>query len=1139
MLKNLALFLLLIVSSLPARAQRTYAPHSVLASGSWYRLGVTKEGIYRIDLNLLHTLGITDTRIPSNAVRLFGNGGAMLPENNALSRPDDLVENAISVQDGGDGFIDGSDYCLFYAPGPDRWNWDSSAHTFHHQKNLYADTAWYFLSIGGTGKRISIQPITPASNGITSTCDTHQFFEQDQANLLNSGKEWYGAALSNDPGASATQGFTLSMPDRVVTEPVVLQTDFAMQSVGTGSTIGLTLNGTPLPDLSFPAVTGGFLDPYATRNGRQDSIQSSQSDVQLSVRLKPGVTGARAWLNWWEIKARANLVFHKNQALFFRDTRLLALGKPVIFQVADSSLAPLVWDITDPLHPRQMLTVNTPGQTRFSDSTATLHEYAAFLPAQAQTPIAAGQVPNQDLHASARADMLIITAPSLVSQAQRLADFHTSHDGLKVVVATTDQVFIEFAGGNADPSAIRDFVKMYWDKAAADTASRPKYLLLFGASSYDYRYRLSNNTNLVPGYESMGSLDPLNTYTSDDFFGMLGDSADINSNDPRTTVDIGIGRIPARNLAEATIMVDKIIRYASPRGFGPWRNQLVYLADDQDQNLHLDDAELISADAANANPLLQPYKIYLDAYPIVNNSAGARYPAVNDAIVSRVYDGTLIFNYSGHGSYQRLADEAVLTQEELNRFQNPDKLPLFITASCDFAPYDDPSKNSLGGAVLIGDSTGAIALLTTTRLVFAYSNRQINDNYLKIALKPDANGNYLSLGQSVRQAKNFTAAASGDFLNNRKFTLLGDPALTLAFPRNRVVLDSLNGHLLTSSDTLRPLQACSFTGRVVGANGMILPGFSGTVSITLYDKPQTLTTLGNASGSIVTGFQQQASILYKGTATVSNGVFRFSFRMPRDISYQTGPGKILLYANSATTDANGVVANLPLGGAGNVLTNDVAGPQIQLFLNDTLFRDGGIANENPVFLAKLYDTSGINSSGTGIGHDLVLILDGDSRNSIILNNYYQADLDSFQKGRIVYQLPTLTEGKHRVTLKAWDLANNSAMDSLSFVVAKQTGLQISRVMNYPNPFATSTIFSFEHNQPNRDLDVQIRIYSITGRLMKELRQIVHTGGNRNCTIKWNGDNQAGAKLAKGIYIYNLRVMLGNQQAMKSGKMIVF
>ncbi|MES2003002.1 MAG: type IX secretion system sortase PorU [Bacteroidota bacterium] len=1140
-MKRLAVFFVVIlvaVGSNPAGAQRAYAGNSVLATGNWYRIGIKQEGVYKVDLTLLASLGIGTNGLSSASIRLYGNGGAMLDENNAIPRLDDLLENPVDMVDGGEGLFNGSDYFLFYAPGPHRWIKDSTNQSFRHQKNLYADTAWYYISIGGQGKRLPLQSPAATANVTVTSYSERYFYENDLVNHLNSGKEWYGEEFNTNLGGSSTRNFTADWPGLILSQPISIATDLASRSVGGASSFSVKVNAQQAQTVNFSGVTGGFLDLFGRASTQKNNLSVSQNTLTVSFGFTTSVAGAQGWLNWFELFGRRNLSINGNTQLLFRDWASVAPGAIANYSIANNGTALAVWETTDPLQPVKMNTASNASQTNFTNDASRLREYVAFTNANALPPIAMGKLNNQNLHNSNTADYLIITHPSLLTMAQKLAQFHAQRDGYRTVVVTTDQVFNEFSGGIPDPTALRDFIKMYYDKAGA-AANRPKYVLLFGTASYDYRNRVSGNNNLVPGYESVNALDPLATYTSDDFFGLLEDADDINLSDPKANIDIGIGRIPARNATEAQTMVDKIIRYHSKTSLGAWRNQSVFVADDQDQNLHLTDAELISADADSVNPLLNQYKIYLDAYPVVSGSAGARYPAVNDAIVNQVFNGTLLMNYSGHGNYLRLADEAILTQDELNRFNNPDKLPLFITASCDFAPHDDPAKNSLGAGILTGSANGAIALLTTTRLVFAYSNRLINDNYLKIALKPQSNGQYLTLGESVRQAKNLTSQGSGDFLNNRKFTLLGDPAMKLALPELRLELTTMNGSPITGTDTLKALQKYSFAGRVTDGAGNPVNNFNGTVHPTVFDKAQTVKTLGNDPSSPVTSFNQQAGVLYKGNATVTNGVFNFSFIVPKDISYKGGKARISLYADDGTRDANGANTSFFVGGSGNAAITDNTGPDIKPFLNDDKFQDGGLTNENPVLLVKLSDSSGISTSGNGIGHDITAVIDGNERNMLVLNDFYTAYQDSYQQGQVLFQLPTLSEGKHSILLKAWDVANNSNTATLHFEVVKQARPVIRNVRNYPNPFSVSTTFAFEHNQPNTDLAVTILIYNSNGGLVKQIRQVLNTGGTRNCQLNWNGDNQSGAKLTKGIYIYKVIVVAGGVQTESAQQLILF
>lgn len=796
----------------------------------------------------------------------------------------------------------------------------------------------------------------------------------------------------------------------------------------------------------------------------------------------------------------------------------------------------MVWEVSDPLNPVKMPLSFNGAVTHFNGRLDRLREYLAFTTAHAAAPIALSSVPNQNLHNLPPVHGLIITHPSLLAQAQRLADFHLQQYGLSDTVLLLGQIYNEFSSGSPDPAAIRDFIKWTVNQSA-NAPIKPAYVLLFGAGSFDPKNRISNNVNLVPVYESPNSLDPLLSFTSDDFFGLIGDSDNINDLSSITPLSIAVGRIPVASAADARVMVDKIIRYHSPASLGNWRREMLFLADDQDNNLHLSDAESVVAAALEVNPILHPNKFYLDAFPLVSGAGGARYPAVSEALVNAVSNGALLFNYSGHGNDQRLTEEAVFSKAEVNRFNNADKLPLFITASCDFAPHDDPAKHSLGEQVLHGNANGGIALLTTTRLVFAYSNRILNEQFMKAALQRGANGQYLSLGESVRLAKNRTSLSSGDVLNSRKFALLGDPAMQLALPKGLMRINSLNGAPLNPADSLQPLGKYVLGGAVLTPSGNVDAAFNGTASVTIYDKPQTVKTLGNTSASPVTAFSEQRSVLFNGKVSVSNGLFNCSFVLPKDIHFEPGNGNICLYASNGVTDAAGSFP-IRISSFAAAAPADTEGPELRLFLNDTLFMNGGLSNEKPVLIAQLFDSSGINATGNSIGHDITLVTDGVESNKTVLNNYFSYRTDSYQAGQLRFQLPVLSPGKHWLKVKAWDVLNNSNEASLQFTVAAQEKLTISAVRNFPNPFAGSTQFSIEHNQPDTNLLVEIFICNSEGRLVKKLAERVNSSGSRNVLLRWNGDSDFGRKLGRGTYFYRIIVSATTQQTQHSGQLLL-
>lgn len=1107
--------------------QRQYTSSSVLATGSWFKIAVKEPGVYKVDGAFLNMLG-AGSNMASSSVRLFGNGGAMLGEQGNAFYTDDLFENVIEVVDGGDGIFNNTDYFLFYSNGSSVWLNDSIQQSFRFVKNLYSDSAYYYISIGAPGKRIQEQISLPLSTITVNSFDERIAVENDLVSLIGSGKEWYGEKFTN---SALSKTFTVSFPNVLLPSTLRLRASFASRNVGATAVLQTTVNGIQGNALVFPAVTGTFLDRYATHLVQDQVFNTALNANTIRFDYQTAASGAECWLNRFELFGKRSLLKQADKQLFFRDWSSVNTGAIARFEIGGAASSLKVWDITSPGQPVAMRNLSSVNFV-FHQHAGRLREYVAFTDAQTLVPVALGRVNNQNLHGLSSPEYLIITHPLFLASAERLANFHRQQYLRTVQVVTTEQVYQEFGSGIADPAAIRDFVKMLYDK----NGSVLKYLLLFGSGSYDPLNRVANNYRFIPTHQSNQSLDPTSSYTSDDFFGMLNDTADINRGNTLQAMDIAVGRIPARNLNEANKMVDKIIRYHAPSRFGEWRNRLLFVADDRDLNLHLNDAEAVAAFTKNS--IFQTQKIYLDAFPLVSGSGGARYPAVNEELVNRMNQGALIVNYSGHGNHIRLADEAIFTIDEVSRLQNALRLPLMVTASCDFYPFDDPAKNASGAQMLTGDSTGAIALLTTARLVLAASNRIINEYFIQTALQPDPiSKQYLTLGEAVRRAKNLSVLQAGEILNTRKFILLGDPAMRLSFPGNRVQLTHLNGQPISAADTLKASSTYVMEGIITDGSGNLLRNFSGTLMAAVQDKPRTIQTLANDASSFVTAFEQSPATLFKGIFSVDTGRFRIQVILPKDVSFQPGKGKISLYAFDAARDAAGVDTNIVVTGSNLVLT-DRTGPQIRLFLNDTSFKNGGLTHELPLLLANFFDSSGINTSGNGVGHDITLVIDNEVRNIRVLNEHYIADRDSWLSGAIQLPLPLQRKGAHQVRVKAWDGANNSSEAVLDYVVAEQAKLAVTKVMNFPNPFFERTRFSFEHNQPGTTMRVQVFIYQSTGRLVKRISRNLNTTGTRNIQIEWDGKDESGRKIQKAVYIYQIVVETGGQKSSHAGQLIL-
>jgi len=1136
---NFVIHSLLFLLCLQSVGQRMYKPNSVLETGVWAKISVKESGVYKVDVNLLINLGFNVSTLSSASIRLYGNGGGMLKEANSDIPFDDLQENAISMVDGGDGIFNGADYFLFYANGPDYWLKDSVNKKFIRQKNIYNDSAYHFITIAGTGKRINNLLLNSPPNITVNSYNQRFFHELDSINLLSSGKDWFGEEFADAPGKSLSKTFSISLPGLQISNPVNLISNCIARSINTSSKFDVSINNQSVQQINIASTGAGIYDLFAQQNQQSSIATVNQENLQISYNYTPGSFNAQGWLNWFELHTRNNLSMPSSGRLLFRDWN--SVGNNICeYVITNANSTTQVWDITDPLSLVNIQGNFSTGELRIKNDALRLREYIAFNPANSLVPVISGRIQNQNLHKTQPTDYLIVTNKILLSQAERLAAFHRQKNNFRVSVVTTEQVFNEFNSGSQDPSAIRDFIKMYFDKYSGNPADKLKYVLLFGDASFDYKNRINLNTNLVPVYESNVSLDPLSTYTSDDFFGFSDDNEDINSTLITNLLDIAIGRIPAKNPEEAKNYVDKVEAYFSKESLGAWRTNISFIADDEDNNLHFDDAELITATAAATNPVFNIQKIYLDAYRQESSSGGSRYPLVNETINNKIFTGTLMMNYNGHGGAARLAEEVIMDQPMINGWNNPSKLPLFITASCDFAPYDNPFINSIGENIILRPRTGGIGLMTTTRLVFSFSNRIMNNNFIRFALEPNANGIYKSMGEAIMTAKNYTYQTSGDIINNRKFTLLGDPALTLAFPKFKIRTTKINSYSVPGqTDTLSAGEKTIIEGEVTSNNGTILSGFNGTIYTVVFDKPQTTNTLANDAGSIATAFQQITTVLFKGKSTVTNGKFNFEFKVPKDINYQYGNGKISFYAEDGITDGSDYFKNFIVGGSSGLIDPDKDGPEIKAWLNDEKFVNGSIVNELPVLILKLADSSGINTSGTGIGHDISITIDDDNSKFYILNDFFEADLDNYKQGYVRFKLPDLMPGLHSIRIKAWDVLNNSSESVLEFQVVNNDEFVINHILNYPNPFTTKTQFWFEHNKPGQNLLVQVQIFSLTGRVIKMIEKTINTEGNRSSEVEWDGKDEFGDKVARGVYLYRLKVICpGSKPRIVTEKLVV-
>ncbi|MBL7927485.1 MAG: type IX secretion system sortase PorU [Bacteroidia bacterium] len=1135
-------------------AHRVYAAESVLASGKWYKIGVTNDGVYQLNYNFLkNTLGIADIdKLNPQNLRIYGNGGGMVPMLNSIWRPDDLLENAILVSGEGDGVFNNNDFVLFYGQGPDRWSLRADQN-FYHEKHDYCDTTYYFITFDkGTGKRIGNIPNLQTTPTVTvNTFNDYLFYEVDKYNLIKSGRTWYGNPFDVQP----TQDFSFNFSNVVAGSQAFLKIDVAGRSFkggANGSSIKVTYNGGQLLDTKIASVLDDFTQPYCAVPvvGTSTSFAPTSSNIDLRFSFSAIYQPANAWLNYIDLNVKRNLVFTGNE-IAFREKTTVAPGNTALFELGNMPTSSYyLWDVTTPWDVKNQGHNNTGGLVTFTAQSDTLHQYFAFNSNAYKNATAFGQVANQNLHGISQVNMLIVTTPAYLAEANRLAEFHRNFDTLSVAVVTDVQVFNEFSSGAADVSAIRDFCKMFYDRAA-NNAEMPHYLLLFGDGTYDNKYILYKANNYIVSYQSENSCSPTASYCSDDFFGLLDDNEGLwtTTEEP----DMGIGRIPANNVEEAQMVVDKIINYQSLPGkivdetacntdattMGDWRNTLCFIADDQDGVLHVNSADKLANKAKAKAPVYNIDKIYLDGFQQVSTPGGQRYPAVKDAINKRVEKGALLLNYTGHGGELGWTEERVLEIADIRSWKNKAKLPVFITATCEFSRYDDPSRTSAGELCLVNSSAGAVALFTTTRLAYSFTNENINAAMIDsmFSLK---NGKYPRLGDIFSAAKRQTSNDPGQ----RNFALLGDPAVQMVYPKLKVAATQLNGqNINTATDTLKALGTVTIKGEVQDAAGNKLSNYNGIVYPTVYDKMDSLKTLRNDStGNNQSGnfnYQIQKNILYKGKVSVTNGAFEFTFIVPKDIKYNTGHGRISFYVQNGFEDGSGFNTNIKIGGINTSAVADKLGPEVKLYLNNEKFVFGGLTNNNPVVYALVADSSGINTVGNGIGHDITVTVNDDANKIFNVNDYYQSNLNSYSSGKVIYPLELLPPGRHALKIKVWDIHNNSSDAYTEFTVAESAGMVIDRVLNYPNPFTTNTRFFFEHNLTCQTLLVDIKIFTLSGKLIKNLSQYVDCQGYRLDGIAWDGRDDFGDPIGKGVYIYKLKVTSAEgQSADKIEKLVI-
>ena len=1116
--------------------------NSVLATGDWYQFYVEKSGVYKISKSFLQSLGFNTNGINPKKIKIYGNGGRMLPLSNSIDYPSDIAENAIQIIGESDGVFDNEDFILFYAEGVDTFNTESQTNV-----NLYDTKSYYYVTIqGDDGKRIStmLQP-SGTSKLETTVFDDYQFHELDLVNIVKLGRQWYGESFEIED----EQEFSFSIPNIDTTIPVKLSISGAAAAF-TNTFLDVTVNNQNLGKINFFALSAN--SSIKLNQGSLPSNISFPASENIKIKLKydnNGVPGSKGYLDFIRLSSKRKLQGFGKQFHFQYD--LAGSNTGIInYTFSNANGISQVWDVTDIYN---VTTAENQKQSSFSIK-ATLGEirkYIAIDAADYFTPLKTSKtkIANQNLKGDFfdnEIDYAIITPSFLSVQAEKLADFHRSYSNLNVKVISLESIYPEFSSGKQDIAAIRNCIKYIYDNPKNSTR-KIKFVNLFGDASFDYKNRTPNNTNIVPIYHAMNSNSiGESSYASDDFYGLM-DVNEGNISGFFGGIDIAVGRMLVNDVNQAEEMVNKVMEYHDIKSFGSWRNNFVVIADDSDAIPP--DGSTISSDASlqtNQNtladlvssqkPFINATKIILDSYDQESSAGGFRYPKAKTDLFNSFEKGALVFNYLGHGGEDGLSAERLWDKIDGQNLSNQYKYPLFITITCDFSRFDNPLRPTAGEFTYWNPKGGAISMITTIREIGQYSAENFNFLFAKNLFAYGSN-QYTSIAEALRISKNTNPNSSTNVV-----FYIGDPALMLAIPKPKITLTKIND--IPISETIpdfKSLSKMKITGEITDEKNMLLDTYNGELFTNIFDKNITKTTLNNDGYSPPINFNVLGETIFRGNASITNGQFEFSFVVPRDIRVPISNGKISFYAKKTGQLQNetGYDTSIKIGGVNENAVVDNIPPTVQLYMNDSNFVSGGTTNESPFLVANLEDENGINTA-SGIGHDMVAILDGDESNPYVLNDYYQTNLDDFTKGTVRFQFKNLAVGLHTVTLKAWDVYNNPISTEIQFIVVGDETITISNVLNYPNPFVNYTEFWFTHNRPFEPLDVQVQVMTITGKVVWTKNQIVNTEGFLSKEITWDGKDDFGDKIGKGVYVYKLTVKsnLTNKKIEKIEKLVI-
>jgi len=1137
-----------VIAASPAghsRVERNWPEHSVLSEGSWLRFGTTENGIHKIDYSDLVASGIDPDTLDFSRLQLYGSGGRQLPFENDTDRPLDLPLISIETVGESDGSFDATDAIYFHASGVDSWSYNDASQRWVHELHAWSDSAFYFLRLDGPsdieGSRISVaEEVTEEA---TEEWDSHwakMFHEVELVNIAQSGREFYGEHFTYL--GSQVFGMYFNIPN-LVGDMGYVDARIAGRTLGATSDYGLLCNGETASTSDISLSENSLL--IAQKRNLTLATSMSGDGISVEMSFTPGNTEAQGWIDYVRVQARQSLVFESGQ-FHVNGSENISASQSAGYTLSNAGSVESVWDVTDPLLPRLCITETIGGDViRWEASRDTTRKFVAFRHSASRSVLPLGSVDNLDVHSIRDIDLVILTTPFLDSAAYRLATLH-ANEGMRVAVVNQREIFNAFSSGSPDPTALKMFMMMLRDRAETQ-ADEPKYLQLMGDGTYFNRNLDPDGVNLLT-FQSANSESTVSSYVTDDYFGLIEDGY---GEAPGDKLAIGVGRIPAPSLSDALAFVSKVETYLGANidstavldchddgeslTFGDWRNKILFVTDDQDGNnndgwRHMSDSEIHSARVIEDHNEYDVIKIYPDSYVQEATPGGERYDEAEAEISRKVEEGALIVDYIGHGGARGWAHERILNTTTIREWTNKNRLPVFMTATCELSRYDDPEVESAGEMLIFNPNGGAVGMLTTTRTVFSGGNQELNTAFFQTVLDEDeGTGLMRCLGDICKDTKNSPLVTS--VTNMRNFSLLGDPAMRLAYPEETIYITEL-------PDTVKSLDLVTISGYVGNSSGDTLTDFNGFIYPKVFDKRLQLYTLDNDEVAGAFSYSMFRSVIHKGLASVENGEFTFQFVVPRDIDYTYGAGRISCYALSGDVDAHGATEDFIIGGTSEDVEVDNVGPTIELYMNDSLFVSGGITGEDPWLYARVYDESGINTVGNGIGHDLKAVLDGAYESPFILNGYFEADLDTYKSGTVLFPFRDMEVGAHSLEIKVWDVRNNSALATTEFLVVNSLEVALDKILAYPNPASSSTTFRFSHNQECNAVEAVVAVFDSEGRQVRVFKSDLHAQGSRTDLLEWDLTNDNGSPVPAGIYIFKVQLTTISGASMQYGSKLV-